>query len=86
MGSKESEKSRKKLLRRKRDRYLDRRTGEERRTVYSLDYLEKNPDRRLGLERRGRDERRKDCIRVNEWSSVCPDKNEIEEGKPYIIK
>ncbi len=74
-------------LKRKGDPYLDRRCGEDRRRVYSLDYfLQGRPDRRHGSERRSLGERRHDCIRINRWSSVCPDKNELIEDKPYIIR
>ncbi|MBM9605692.1 hypothetical protein [Desulfopila inferna] len=73
-------------LQRKRDPYLDRRSGEDRRQVYSVDYfLKNNPDRRSGRERRSRIERRKGCIRVDEWASVCPDIEEITDDKPYVI-
>ena len=71
---------------RKRDPYLDRRSGEDRRMVYSLDYfLKGNPDRRSGLERRMNYERRRGCVRINEWSSVCPDNDEIKDGKTYFF-
>jgi len=56
------------------DPYVDRRSGEERRQAYDSDYFEnqgqerrKNKDRRLQAERRDR------CLRVSNWSSVCPD-------------
>jgi len=69
------------------DPYLDRRSGEDRRRVYSIDYfLKGNLDRRRLGERRGRSERRQDCIRIDQWSSICPDKDELVEDKPYIIK
>ena len=65
---------------RKRDPYLDRRSGEDRRAVYSLDYfLKGNPDRRSGEERRMKNERRSGCVRINEWSSVCLNDGEIED-------
>ncbi|MEE4240956.1 MAG: hypothetical protein V2I36_05790 [Desulfopila sp.] len=71
---------------RKSDPYLDRRSGEDRRKVYSLDYfLKGGPDRRHRSERRSSSERRHNCIRINKWSSVCPDKNELSDGKPYIL-
>jgi len=54
--------------------------------VHSLDYFHKgNVDRRRRKERRSSNERRQDCIRINQWSSVCPDHDELTEGKPYII-
>lgn len=83
-----SRKTRKKkaVSKRKTDPYLDRRSGEDRRRVYSLDYFFKgNLDRRNSPERRTNSERRVDCIRINEWSSICPDNDEIKSGSPYII-
>lgn len=74
------------LSKRKKDPYLDRRSGEDRRRVYSLDYFLKGKlDRRNSPERRTYSERRVDCIRINEWSSICPDKDELPTGSPYII-
>lgn len=76
-------------LRRKRtaDPYLDRRSGEDRRQVYSIDYfLKGNEDRRSSRERRTHKERRNDCIQVNEWSSVCPDNHEFDAKKAFIIR
>ena len=74
------------LSKRKTDPYLDRRSGEDRRRVYSLDYFFKgNLDRRNAPERRTNFERRIDCIRINEWSSICPDKDELKPGSPFII-
>lgn len=71
---------------RTRDPYLDRRSGEDRRKIYSIDYfLQNNPDRRSGKERRLNIERRQNCIRINEWSSICPDEDELEEGTPYHL-
>jgi hypothetical protein len=56
---------------RKSDPYLDRRSGEDRRQVYDADYFQNNGlERRSGKERRQPHERRKDYIRVSEWSSV----------------
>lgn len=72
---------------RKRDPFLDRRCGEDRRKVYSLDYFQQdNPDRRKRGERRANFERRSGCIRITTWSSVCPDyeDREYREGKIYI--
>ena len=57
---------------RKKDPYLDRRSGEDRREAYSIDYFTDG-----GAERRRRDarrqpkERRKNCVKVSKWSSVC---------------
>ena len=62
---------------RKTDPFLDRRSGEDRREAYDLDYF-----RDGGTERRGQNERRQPlerrdgCIRVSEWSSICPDENQ----------
>ena len=62
---------------RKTDPFLDRRSGEDRREAYDLDYF-----RDGGLERREQDERRQPlerregCIRVSDWSSICPDDDE----------
>jgi len=61
---------------RKTDPFLDRRSGEDRREAYDLDYfLDGGEERREGAERRQPDERRDDCLRVSQWSSVCPDDN-----------
>ena len=69
-----------------RDPYLDRRSGEDRRNVYSLDYfLKGNQDRRSGRERRLNIERRTGCIRINEWSSICPDDDELVDGSAYFF-
>ncbi len=54
------------------DPYLDRRSGEDRRQVYDADYFQYGgKERRSGKERRQQYERRKNFIRVSEWSSVC---------------
>jgi hypothetical protein len=59
---------------RTRDPYLDRRSGEDRRQVYDSDYFENSGiERRKGRTRRKKGERREDCVRVSEWSSICPD-------------
>lgn len=59
------------------DPFMDRRSGEDRRKLHSLDYFNRNnPDRRSNPERRSGGERRSGCIRVSEWSSVCPDQME----------
>lgn len=76
----------KSLQQRKRDPYLDRRSGEDRRVVYSLDYfLQGKPDRRSGRERRLDLERRAGCIRINEWSSVCPEEEETVDKDDYFF-
>ena len=55
-----------------RDPYVDRRSGEDRRQVYDSDYFENGGvERRSGKERRLNSERRRDCTRISQWSSVC---------------
>lgn len=69
---------------RKLDSFMDRRSGEDRRKIHSLEYFKNGGvDRRLESERRTSGERRADCIRVSEWSSVCPDKYDMDliEGR-----
>lgn len=62
---------------RKTDPFLDRRSGEDRREAYDLDYfLEGGEERRERDERRRSLERREGCIRVSEWTSVCPGDDE----------
>ena len=63
--------------RRKRDPYLDRRSGEDRRKVYDADYWDSGGiERRKLKDRRQQKERRGGCVKVSKWSSVCPnDKN-----------
>jgi hypothetical protein len=57
-----------------RDPYIDRRSGDDRRSVYDSDYFENNGiERRKEAERRQPEERRDDCIRISDWSSICPD-------------
>ena len=54
------------------DPYIDRRSGEDRRQVYDADYFQNGGlERRSGKERRQPYERRKNFIRVSEWSSIC---------------
>lgn len=50
----------------------DRRSEDDRRQVYSIDYfIQGGVERRSGLDRRkNRRERRKGWVRVNEWISV----------------
>jgi len=56
------------------DPFVDRRSGEDQRQAYDQDYFpEGGTERRSGKERRGSDERRESCVRVSNWSSVCPD-------------
>ena len=53
------------------DPYVDRRSGEDRRQIYDADYFQNGGlERRSGKERRQPHERRKDCTRVSEWSSI----------------
>jgi len=50
---------------------LDRRTGEDRRQVISLDYFSDNPvERRKAKDRRVKGEMRDGWVRANTWSSV----------------
>jgi hypothetical protein len=59
---------------RKTDPFLDRRSGDDRRQAYDLDYFQTGKEeRRRRQERRQADERRKGCVRVSQWTSVCPD-------------
>jgi hypothetical protein len=59
---------------RKKDPFVDRRSGEDRRDGYDLDYFPNGgTERRSGKERRRKGERRDRCIPVSDWSSVCPD-------------
>ena len=54
------------------DPFIDRRSGEDRRQVYNADYFQNGGvERRSGKEQRRHFERRKGCIRVSEWSSIC---------------
>ena len=58
------------------DPYIDRRSGEDRRQVYSGDYWDSGGiERRILKERRLQKERRFSFVRVSKWSSVCPDDN-----------
>jgi hypothetical protein len=58
--------------RKRKSKLMDRRSGEDRRRVYNLDYFESGGlERRIQNERRSAGERRADCVRVSEWSSVC---------------
>jgi hypothetical protein len=57
------------------DPFIDRRSGEDRRGAYDLDYFEQEGlERRKKGERRTKNERRDQCTKVSDWSSVCPDK------------
>lgn|GEM_PF-1781727 len=51
---------------------IERRSGEDRRKIYSLKYFtDGGRERRSGIERRMPAERRADCFRVSNWSSAC---------------
>jgi len=57
---------------RKADPYLDRRSGDDQRDVYDIDYFAAGgAERRDGNERRQSKERRKDCMKITKWTSVC---------------
>jgi len=58
------------------DPFFDRRTGDDRHEACDLDYF-RNSGAKKGeqAERRQPLERREGCIRVSEWSSICPEKN-----------
>jgi hypothetical protein len=59
------------------DPYLDRRSCEDRRETYDIDYFaEGGPERRQGIDRRKNKERRAGCVQVSRWSSVCVDEVE----------
>ena len=61
----------------------DRRSGEDRRTAYSLDYfVEGGKEQRRGKDRRLTDERRADWVRITDWSSVW---EEIVDPEHYRI-
>jgi hypothetical protein len=58
---------------RTKDPFQDRRSGEDRRFAYDLDYFpEGGRERRVANDRRQPGERRNRFIRVSKWSSVCP--------------
>lgn len=58
---------------RRNDPLEDRRSGEDRRIAYDLDYFQEGGmERRAALERRQDSERRDNCTRVSQWSSICP--------------
>jgi hypothetical protein len=60
--------------RRSGDPYLDRRSGDDRREYYDLDFFEQGGiERRTAIEPRKQGERRDRCIKVSQWSSVCPE-------------
>jgi hypothetical protein len=53
-------------------RFIERRTGKDRRRIFSLNrFFHKGPERRKTLhERRLQEERREGWVRINKWSSV----------------
>jgi hypothetical protein len=54
------------------DPFLDRRCGDDRRQAYELGYFAHGGvERRRGVESRTKDERRDQCIKASDWSSVC---------------
>ena len=61
--------------------YVDRRSGDDRRQRYSLDYFSKGGvERRLSRrDRRSGGERRKGWLRVTSWSSVQTKEDEEEQ-------
>ena len=62
---------------RKKDPYVDRRSGEDRRVGYDLDYFQEDgTERRKNKERRGKVDRREDYIPVSDWTSICPTEDE----------
>ena len=61
------------------DPYMDRRSGDDRRAVYSIDYFANDgSERRRRNDRRTHGERREDCINVSKWSSVCAEETTIQ--------
>ena len=63
------------------DPYLDRRSGDDRRQVYSIDYFANNGlERRQSTDRRSQGERRGDCVSISKWTSVCVSENAISEN------
>ena len=54
------------------DPFLDRRCGDDRREAYELGYFAHGGvERRSGVESRTKNERRIQCKKVSDWSSVC---------------
>ena len=51
---------------------MDRRSGEDRRMVHRITFFANGGmERRNTMERRCARERRKSCVQVTRWSSVC---------------
>lgn len=68
---KPKEKLRKPALERERLSRFDRRSGEDRRKVYSLNYFMKGgKERRKSNERRSQGERRSGWMRIDKWYSI----------------
>ena len=62
------------------DPYLDRRSGDDRRKHYDLDFFEHGGvERRRGIEARQKRDRRAQCVKVGEWSSVCLSTRSVNE-------
>lgn len=66
---------------------IDRRSDEDRRDLYSIEYFDQgNPERRSYSDRRGNGERRKGYIRVGQWTSVSLKYLETAQvQKPIIL-
>jgi hypothetical protein len=65
---------------RKKDPYIDRRSGKDRREAYSINYFSNGGlERRQAQDRRTPGERREDCISVTDWSSVCVEDSAAED-------
>ncbi len=65
------------------DPYVDRRSGEDRRTVYDSNYWgHGGAERRNSPDRRQPIERRVSYVKVSKWSSVCI---EVEEEPLYLV-
>jgi len=66
--------------RRIRDPFLDRRSGDDRREAYELGYFAQGSiEKRKGFERRQKDERRDQYVRISQWSSVCANTQSADE-------
>jgi len=54
------------------DKYFDRRSGIDRRRGFDIGHFAQDLiERRKGMERRQKDERRDQYFRIDEWSSIC---------------
>ena len=68
--------------RRKKDPYLDRRSGKDRREAYSITYFSNGGlERRQEKDRRTRGERREGWVSVSEWSSICLDESDATKDE-----